>query len=393
MANSEIMLSHTQLNPLEEGIAVAALDGHAGVLRDRLRPNLLQVDTDAAAVGLWLVSCNTATTRRRYAREADRLLRWCWSVQYKPLSSLLTPDYLAYQQFLLDPPDSWCMPENHKYSRRSGHWRPFTSARSASSVHQGLVVINALLSFLTERGYLSVNPLSKALRRPQISRHREAFFSEEQAALWQAIESLPRKTARQVDDYERKRWLLRLLLVTGMRLFEVARHTMGSLREHELPDGRVVWRLYLKGKGGREDWVPVPPSLLEDLKRYRLHFGLAPYPLRGDSQDEAFPLVASIKGKRPIQPYRLYELVKQIFKAAAAQLESSNPNRAAKLAQAVPHLTRHTAITNVGRHADVRLTQRFARHKDINTTMLYVSHEDEALHEAVARTDQWENDD
>jgi integrase len=383
-----MLISHIQLNPLEEGIDVTTLDGHAGVLRDHVRPNLLQVDTDAAAVRLWLASCQTDTTRRRYAREADRLLRWCWSVQRKPLSSLLTPDYIAYQQFLQDPPESWCMPKNHKYSRRSGQWRPFTAARSESSVHQGLVVVNALLSFLTERGYLSVNPLTKAFRRPQISHHREAFFAEEQAALWQAIEDLPRKTPRQIDDYERKRWLLRLLLVTGMRLFEVASHTMGSLREHELPDGRVVWRLYIIGKGGRLDWVPVTPQLLEDLKRYRLHLGLAPYPMRGDPQDEAFPLVASIKGKRPIKPYRIYELVKAIFQEASEQLKASNPARAAKLAQAVPHLTRHTAITNVGRHADVRLTQRFARHQDINTTMLYVSHEDEALHEAVARTDQ-----
>ena len=114
--------------------------------------------------------------------------------------------------------------------------------------------------------------------------------------------------------------------------------------------------------------------------------------MRGDTQDEAFPLVASIKGNRPIQPYRIYELVKAVFKAASEQLKESNPARAAKLAQAVPHLTRHTAITNVGRHADVRLTQRFARHQDVNTTMLYVSHEDGALHEAVARTDQREND-
>ena len=380
------------LNPLEEGIDVAALDGQAGVLRDRLRLNLLQVETDAAAIRIWLDNCNTATTRRRYVREADRLLRWCWSVRHKPLSSLLTPDYIAYQQFLLDPPESWCMPANHKYSRSSGQWRPFTSARSESSVHQSLVVINALLSFLTERGYLSVNPLTKAFRRPQISPHREALFAEEQAALWQAIEDLPRKTPRQIDDYERKRWLLHLLLVTGMRLFEVASHTMGSLQEHELPDGRVVWRLMIKGKGGRLDWVPVTPQLLEDLKRYRLHLGLVPYLIHGDLQDEAFPLVASIKGKRPIKPYRIYELVKAVFKAASEQLKASNPARAAKLAQAVPHLTRHTAITNVGRHADVRLTQRFARHKDINTTMLYVSHEDGALHEAVARTDQREND-
>ncbi len=84
--------------------------------------------------------------------------------------------------------------------------------------------------------------------------------------------------------------------------------------------------------------------------------------------------------------------MKVVFQAAAEQLKASNPARAAKVAQAVPHLTRHTAITNVGRHADVRLTQRFARHKDINTTMLHVSHEAGALHEAVAKTDQRDND-
>ena len=75
--------------------------------------------------------------------------------------------------------------------------------------------------------------------------------------------------------------MLRLLLVTGMRLFEVASHTMGSLREKELPDGRVVWRLYIKGKGGREDWLPVTPALLEDLKRYRLHLGTGALPDAG----------------------------------------------------------------------------------------------------------------
>ena len=167
---------------------------------------------------------------------------------------------------------------------------------------------------------------------------------------------------------------------------------MGSFREHELPDGRIVWRLTLQGKGGRLDWLPVTPALLEDLKRYRMHLGLSPYPMRGDPQDDTFPLVASIKGNRPIQPYRLYELLKSIFQVAEEQLKETAPARAAKLAQAVPHLTRHTTITNVGRHADVKLTQRFARHADINTIMLYLSHEDEALHEAVARTDQQDDD-
>ena len=180
---------------MEEGIAIAALDGHAGVLRDRLRPNLLQVDTDAAAVGLWLASCNTATTRRRYAREADRLLRWCWSVRHKPLSSLLTPDYLAYQQFLRIRLRAGACRKTTNTAAARASGGPLPRRRSASSVHQSLVVINALLSFLTERGYLSVNPLTKAFRRPQISPHREAFFTEEQAALWQAIEALPRKTA------------------------------------------------------------------------------------------------------------------------------------------------------------------------------------------------------
>ena len=99
------------------------------------------------------------------------------------------------------------MPENHKYSRRSVHWRHFTSARTKNSVHHSLVVLNAMLSFLTERGYLAVNPLSKSFKRPQISNHREAFFAEEQAVLWEAIEHLPRETPRQIDDYERKRWL------------------------------------------------------------------------------------------------------------------------------------------------------------------------------------------
>ncbi len=357
-------------------------DGRDGILRERFRPNLLGVDTDVEAIRCWLEKARSARTRRSYEKEVDRLLRWAWFVRQTPVSSLMTPDFLTYRAFMLDPPSQWCGP---KRAKKSGHWRPFTGALSAAGADQALVVIQALLAYLVKKGYLTANVLAGEFARPKLSAQREAFFTEEQQALLAGVEALPRNRPQEIADYERQRWLLRLMLATGLRIAEVAEHRMGHIREAALEGEKTGWRCHLRGKGDKPAWVPIPDVLLQDLKRYRQFLGLPPYPNGGDPADRDFPLVANITGRRPISDRRLAQLLKAVFERGAQQLDPDHPHRAEKLRQAMPHLLRHTAITNVGRHADVRIQQRFARHENIHTTMRYQTLEDAQVHQAAER--------
>ncbi len=221
--------------------------------------------------------------------------------------------------------------------------------------------------------------------RPKLSAQRVAFFTEEQQALLAGVEALPRNRPREIAEYERRRWLLRLMLVTDLRIAEVAEHRMGHIREATLEGEKTGWRCHLRGKGDKLAWVPITDALLQNLKRYRQFLGLPPYPNGGDPANRDFPLVANITGRRPISDRRLAQLLKAIFERGAQQLDHDHPHRAEKLRQAMPHLLRHTVITNVGRHADVRIQQRFARHENIHTTMRYQTLADTQVHQAAER--------
>lgn len=381
MTESHLLLHES--SPLDTSECLSStLDGRDGILRERFRPNLLGVDTDVEAIRCWLEKAKSARTRRSYEKEVDRLLRWALFVRKTPVSSLMTPDYLAYRSFLLDPPSHWCGP---KRARKSGQWRPFTGTLSTAGADQALVVIQALLVYLVKKGYLTANVLAGEFSRPKISAYREAFFTEEQQALLVGVETLPKNTPREIANYERQRWMLRLMLATGLRIAEVAEHRMGHIREAALEGKKTGWRCNLRGKGDKLTWVPIPDALLQDLMRYRQFLGLPPYPNFGDPADRDFPLVANITGQRPVSDRRLAQMLKAVFELGAQQLDQDHPHRAEKLRQAMPHLLRHTAITNVGRHADVRIQQRFARHENIHTTMRYQTLEDKQVHEAAER--------
>ena len=75
------------------------------------------------------------------------------------------------------------------------------------------------------------------------------------------------------------------------------------------------------------------------------------------------------------------------FNQAAESIEVVHPHRAEKLRNAKPHTIRHTAITELGKSADIRVQQKFARHSDIKTTMIYNHVEDDRLQDAVEDSD------
>lgn len=381
-----------------------ALDGSIGQLRQPdTELNMIQVDTDIEAVSIWLNTFKSSATRRAYAKEAERLLLWCYSVAGKPLSSLYLIDYQEYRRFILDPPADWCGPRR---ARNSGDWKPFTGPLSTKSADQAFTIIKALLAYLTATGYLVSSPLAARVtwederiegdedKREAIADRLKKNSSKEHFLTYEDVD-LILETAKEIadpdpsrpfdqkakDDCERKQFLVALLLGTGLRIEEVAMHSMNSFRTEENRKGEKVHRFRFVGKGSKDRWVPVSPRLLSALHRYRQHLGLSPFP----STKETTPLIPNLRTGKAVTSRTLNRLLTDVLNRSAEKVSEEHPEQAEKLLAATPHWFRHTAVTEIGRHADIRLQQTYAGHADIRTTMIYNHSDEDALQDAVEK--------
>ncbi len=243
-------------------------------------------------------------------------------------------------------------------------------------------MVNALLSYLVDAGYLRGNPLSLVRRRnktltPETGEalSQERFLDRE---TWEYLKgyiaALPQSTRRQIEYFERTRFLFHFLYLLAPRVSEVASHPMCSFREY-----RGKWWWFVEGKGGKRAKVPVTDEMLDALMRYRRLLGLDALP----STDDVSPILRSLKGTRPVSANMIYRLVKGVVTAAGEAIEVESPLQATKLRKASTHWFRHTAVTH-GDDAGIGLKylQASARHEKLETTAIYQHAEDFRWHEA-----------
>ncbi|MAV29416.1 MAG: integrase [Cycloclasticus sp.] len=369
-----------------DGLAVlpAQLDGSRGDNRLPQTHCQIQAVNDWQAIQCWLAEFDgSPQTHRNYRKEAERLLLWAVKQRHKPISGLLREDFQAYQAFLLDPQPAayWCGPRAARYT---ANWRPFKGPLSEASRRQSLIVINALLAYLVDAGYLRGNPLSLIRRRnklltPQTGEAvaQERFLDQETwGHLKGYIAALPQGTQREIEHFERTRFLFHFLYLLAPRVSEVASHSMNSFREF-----RGKWWWFVEGKGGKRAKVPVNNEMLDALMRYRRFLGLEDLP----AADDTSPVLRSIKGNKGVSDNMVYRLVKDIAQAAADRIEAESPLQARRLRKASCHWFRHTAVT----HGDdsgigIKYIQASARHEKLETTALYQHAEDHRWH------DEWQ---
>jgi len=357
------------------------LDGSTG--RNRNHAGLLKqidADNDLEAVGVWLKEFDgSPNTQRAYRKEIERLILWSVHERGKPMSGLLREDFLAYEDFLVDPQPKarWCGPRATRFSES---WRPFKSGLSNASVRQALVIINSLFGYLVAAGYLAGNPLAlhKTGTRKTTSKKTnvERFLEQE---LWKEvleyIESMPRETDRDIATYERLIYITTLFYLAGPRISEVVSHNMGDIFQKR---GKWWWKV--TGKGKKTETIPVNSELLGAISRYRLHLGLKSTPKPGEDT----PLVLSIKGNRRISANMVYRIIKEIFVKTADRIEPNTPHQAEKLRKASTHWLRHTAITHQADSGiELRYLNKSARHSKIETTALYLHADEDKWHDAM----------
>ena len=359
---------------------------------------LTRAHNDVDAISGWLLRHQGSPhTFDSYKREAERLLAWCVP-RSQTLSMLMAEDLVAYQQFLQDPQprETWCLQSAPRYLapgvpnpdwqslRRPARyladgsanpaWRPFVSGLSPSAAKQAVTILFGLFEYLCAIGYLAGNPLRAARTRATRPRQQtvQRYLGQES---WQFVlehlESWPRATAREVAHYQRTKFLISFLYLTGLRRSEIAQASTADLVQR-----RGQWWLHVSGKGHTGLPVPVAQDALQALQTYRISLGRSPWP----NPHQPEPLLMDLYGKgRQLTSKAVHQIVTVLFDSAAKACP--DPEQARLLQSATTHWLRHTAATHqLDAGIPLLVVRDNLRHASVQTTERYLHVEPDRQH-------------
>ncbi|WP_420890734.1 tyrosine-type recombinase/integrase [Cupriavidus metallidurans] len=316
--------------------------------------NTLGAVDDAQALALFLRdrTGRSSHTLRAYGAELRRLMRWCGTHGFGPLSDLTRQQLLAYR---------------HTLEHGSPGTADTSPPLSEATRTRALAVVASLYGYWYSTGYLHANP---AAGLSAGSRARSGFVPTRliPSALLDACDAwLDANSAGDLLPALRQRAIWALYRYAGVRLAELAWSAETALPrlEAEAP-GR--WTLYVCGKGRKVRAIPLPAQCMVVLRAYRRARGLPPEP----SAHETLPVIHGSKGEA-LQQTGLYREIKAIFAVVADGLQAREPAQAMLLRAASPHWLRHAyARTLVVDHqVPLPAAQALLGHASVQTTAAY----------------------
>lgn len=340
---------------------------------------LIEAEDDWQAVAHWLAEyAGSAQTQRAYRREAERLLLWL-EERHLSLAQMTRAHLDEFEAFLADPRprEQWVGPVR---PRQDPRWRPFRGPLSPSSRRQSLVILQGMMAWLVEAGWLSRNPfrlMRDKRRRLNNSQRRVERYLER--PLWDWLWAWLNEPLEQGADrrarflWTRRRLVFGFAYLLAPRINEMSQARMEDLVRRE---GRWWWQVV--GKGGKFAEIPVPPDMIELVREARTLYGEP-----ADPAGDPAPLLRRLDGKTALGDNQLYRLIRTIFSQAADCLkeQGGDPQAVARLRQATPHWLRHTALTHQAQAGvELRYLAQSARHSRLETTSRYLHTEDEEWH-------------
>jgi site-specific recombinase XerD len=417
--------------PLEWFQPRAGLDGSQGA--NRGVRNRSGVDNDYDAIHLWLSTLPAeGHTWRSYRKEAERFLLWAILERGKPISSLLTPDCIAYRDFLSDlgrltdanwaqlytiPQEKWM--GKRGTPRWSALWRPFeqlpplqppadlptgehaqwmaqqkikgthlVGVLSDASQKLAQTILTALCEWLMRQRYLDSNPwdgVPARQKQPIRIQADRSFTASQWTFLMQYL-------AQMAPDARvaRLRFVLLFAYGTGLRLSELTSAMIGDLTYRPTNGARsAAWTLNVLGKGGRERIVVIPSLVMKELQAYLAHRGyptLNAAPLDAPLIDRLIgvPCPARLRGKPvaeitapgKLSDQALYKMLKGFFEQVALAMRAESVTEAKHIAQASTHWLRHTCGSHaVANGVPIEVLQANFGHISVDTTSIYITAE------------------
>ena len=204
---------------------------------------------------------------------------------------------------------------------------------SPSLINRRISALNSFFNFLVDMEVIEKNPVKPSLRIRKVKQRVPEALTKEEA---ERVLEVARE--RGLRDY----LMVKTILYCGLRISELLSLTPSNITGHR---GKPVLRVV--GKGGKERFIPLPPSLARELLSYSENFR---------SNERLFPLT--------------YQGAKYIFDRIKRK---SGVN-------VHPHKLRHTFATFlVENGVDIRVIQAFLGHASPNTSARYAKVRDELM--------------
>lgn len=282
------------------------------------------------------------------------------------------------------PQQEWFAPRYIK--RHSTAWRPFEGPLSPKSVLYALTVCRAMFRWLVQVRYLPFDPwpavaMPRALAEVAPEMELTHSLSRED---WQhvmtTIEHFPIGIPR-----VRAKLLLRLALVTGMRLAELAGACYDRIYGRPMRDGSGTrWMLKVLGKGSKWRSVPLTDDVMALLRENLRLRGLPDDPR---SVPDGTPVFGHLEGSGSLTASGLAQLIKKIFGLAEQMLVDAREfERARVFGRASMHWIRHTTGAFLGDSgAPASQIQQLLGHASIATTSIYTSTGEDELFNTVKK--------
>jgi len=218
---------------------------------------------------------------------------------------------------------------------------------SASSMSRKISSLKVFFKFLNLN--FGIQNLAGDLTFPKTEKRLPSYLSEEE------IERLLDNAKKDRTDHGiRNGLMLYMLYVTGMRISELTKLTVTAI---QFDTGFIS----VSGKGGKGRMVPIPQSMIEDIKCYlnSVHKRLLGKNREMLSTDYLFPILYS--GKiNPITRQAFWGILKKM----AIQSEIAK--------NVSPHKLRHSLATHLLKNgANLRLLQLLLGHENLSTVQIY----------------------
>lgn len=348
----------------------------------------------------------SAATMNAYRREVERLLQWSWLIRQASVLSLKREDIEQFIRFCQAPPAAWIGTKHcSRFVQASGvrrtnpDWRPFVAtisktqtraghhpdpkryAVSQASVRSLFAILSSFYRYLQQEEVISSNPVALIRQKSKflttLQRREVRRLSPLQ---WDfVLETVQLLAQEDPIKHERSLFIMQCLYAMYVRISELvadARHTPKMSDFHRDSDGH--WWFDVVGKGNKERSISVSDAMLDALRRYRQHLGLAPLPTPG----EKTPLIVALRGFQPMTSTRqIRNLVQFCFDQAVARMMAAGlTDESQQLQAATVHWLRHTGISEDVRRRPLDHVRDDAGHASSLTTDRYVDAERRARH-------------